>query len=114
MTQERLEGIKRFFANPELRIKTASQQAMVVGMGLELVKALEEGTPEVHLVHDRGGEWEGIYVRGELKGEGHSLTPQDVLRALGMKFNVVELSEGAEVKLSDRGSLPKMVKGVLG
>lgn len=44
MTQERLEGIKRFFANPDLKIKTSSQQAMVVGMALELVKEAEKVT----------------------------------------------------------------------
>lgn len=45
MTQERLEGIKRFFTSLEGKVLNRAQTSMVQGQGLELVKTLEDLMP---------------------------------------------------------------------
>lgn len=41
---------------------------------------------KVTLISSDDGDWEGIYVDGVLKHEGHNLEPSDILQALGVEF----------------------------
>ncbi len=52
-----------------------------------------------------GDDWEGLYVDGKLKTEGHSVTPHDLAAALDLEWERVTVSSnwlGYEV-----GSLPQ-------
>lgn len=42
---------------------------------------------KINLVQSTDGDWEGIYVDGILKEEGHSLSPWHILKALGLDFS---------------------------
>lgn len=41
---------------------------------------------KIHLMHDEDGNWEGVYVDGQLRYEGHDVTPQQLLKALELSF----------------------------
>lgn len=58
----------------------------------------------IHLVGTAEGDWVGLYVNGELKVEDHSLSPHDVLKALGLRFTEKEVEE------LPTGSLPQHYK----
>jgi hypothetical protein len=51
-----------------------------------------EKPPEVVLVTNRSGDWVGIYVKGKLLDQGHSLSPWMILGALGIEFDQREIS----------------------
>jgi len=54
-------------------------------------------------------EWEGLYVDGKLKEEGHSISVYDVLTALDIPFKQYQLNEKDEDALMDSGYLPKKI-----
>lgn len=55
-------------------------------------------------------DWEGIYVDGELKAEGHSLTKHDILTAVG-QTNYISI-EADEEWLDKECYLPLNLKDV--
>lgn len=46
---------------------------------------------EITVVTDESGDWEGIYVNGKLKVENHLLNIYEVLDAIGIKYNHIEI-----------------------
>lgn len=48
---------------------------------------------KVLFVSAESGDWEGMYVDGELKCEGHSLQCTEILKALGIKYERRELPD---------------------
>ena len=48
-------------------------------------------TPQVTIVVSEESDWEGIYVNGTLKHEGHSLCARDVLDALEIRSERVQV-----------------------
>lgn len=44
-------------------------------------------TPSVLIAVSEEGDWEGIYVNGELKAEGHSLDARQIIEALGLNLD---------------------------
>ena len=48
--------------------------------------------PEVLLTDNEDGDWEGIYVNGECKAQGHSISVPDALDALGISYDRKEYS----------------------
>lgn len=59
---------------------------------------------KVVLVSSFDGDWEGIYVDGKLKAEGHSLRADEILTAVGIK------AEEKEAEID--GCLPPELKKV--
>jgi len=55
-----------------------------------------------------GGDWEGIYINGELKYEGHSLQTSELLDVLGVKHDLKEIDEDIFYDNDDR--LPTLLK----
>lgn len=51
-----------------------------------------------------GDDWEGLYVNGELKTQGHSMSVRDVVEALGFSLQVFEPDMEW---LDGEGALPK-------
>lgn len=65
--------------------------------------------PNVIIVTDvKYGDWEGIYVDGELKYEGHSLDATDALYAVDIAFDYVE----TYVEDYEDGQLPFLLEDV--
>ena len=50
---------------------------------------------KINYVMSEDGDWEGLYVNGKLKCEGHSLPIWDIMNALGLKYEhkVVDFEE---------------------
>lgn len=61
--------------------------------------------PKIAFVNSNDGDWEGIYVDGVLKREGHSLSPDDVLSVLGIEYDThyIDMEDGDRLpaKLKD-------------
>lgn len=57
----------------------------------------------IEIVSSSDGDWVGIYVNGQLKDEGHSLTPSMVLAALGLEHSRIEV----EMDAYEFSSLPE-------
>lgn len=54
---------------------------------------VDKPEPVINIVRSEDGDWAGLYIDGQLKTEGHSITSSDVLDALGLKFKVVTMNE---------------------
>lgn len=63
--------------------------------------------PAYALVSSKDGDWQGLYVNGLLKCEGHSFPLSDVFEALGL-----ELVE-REIDMEEMGSLPELYKELI-
>lgn len=63
---------------------------------------------DIVLVSGHGGDWEGVYVDGELKYEDHSLQPSELLDVLCIKHEYKSIDE--EFFISSNGRLPKCLK----
>jgi hypothetical protein len=46
----------------------------------------------IKLVSAEDGDWIGLYVDGQLKIENHSLRPAEVLKALDLPFEIIDLT----------------------
>jgi hypothetical protein len=57
----------------------------------------------IEIVSSSDGDWEGLYLNGELKAEGHSLNLWDVFEAIGLAAGFREVDSDW---LNDRGNLP--------
>lgn len=55
---------------------------------------------DVVLMQSEEGDWQGLYINGELEVEDHSLSPSQVLDALGIPHTAVSKD------LSDTGRCP--------
>jgi hypothetical protein len=56
-----------------------------------------------------GEDWEGLYIDGELKAQGHLISAKDVLDALGLELDEIE-ADGDW--LGERGDLPQKLEEV--
>lgn len=56
-----------------------------------------------------GDDWEGIYLDGKLLAQGHSVSAEDILLALGHKVKYEMTEEGW---LEDQGYLPDNIQDV--
>lgn len=65
--------------------------------------------PKVTIVGHAGGDWEGLFVDGKLKEEGHSLHWSHVLDALGIEY---ETASADEEWMYDVGRFPVELKDV--
>lgn len=54
-------------------------------------------------------DWEGLYINGELVLENHSLRIYDVLKALGIKYEVINADDDW---LASCGNLPENLTDV--
>lgn len=45
---------------------------------------------DIKIVFHPSGDWEGLYIDGELENEGHSISAEDVIRALQAHARLVE------------------------
>ena len=61
--------------------------------------------PKVDIVWSNDG-WNGVYIDGECKYQGHSLGYQQVLEALGIEYTD---HHAHEEKLEDEGCLPEQL-----
>lgn len=59
--------------------------------------------PKLVMVSSASGDWEGLYVDGVLKAEGHRVRTDEVLAILGIK---IEEKECEEDWLESRGEFP--------
>jgi hypothetical protein len=48
-------------------------------------------TPKITIVSN-GDDWEGLYIDGVLRKDSHSITPRDLANALGLEFEMKEVS----------------------
>ena len=62
----------------------------------------------VQLVY--GDDWKGLYVNGKLAYEGHSITPKEILDAIGIESEWVAVDPDW---LESRGSLPENLSEVV-
>lgn len=70
-------------------------------------RAANMGSPQIVFVRDTTyGDWEGIYVDGALKYEGHYVEAEQVLEALGLSYDV------RYTALKDGGRLPAQLHSV--
>lgn len=60
----------------------------------------------ITVVRDESGDWEGVYMNGQLLEEGHSIDGCQMLDALGISYGFRESS------LGDAGSLPNKLEDV--
>lgn len=60
-----------------------------------MVKKFESFQDEVKIEFLSTDDWQGIYIDGELKNEGHNLTAFDVLKVLKIKYDSIYV-EGEE------------------
>lgn len=59
---------------------------------------------KLNIVMSEEGDWEGLYLDGNLVAQGHSITARDALEAIGHK---VDWSEATTAQLEQHGnSLP--------
>ena len=56
-----------------------------------------------------GDDWKGIYIDGQLKFEGHSIRPMDLLGVLAIGYEEFECDIAW---LEDRGNVPKNLTDV--
>ena len=56
-----------------------------------------------------GDDWQGIYIDGQLKYEGHSIRPMDIFEVLGINHEQFECDFEW---LEERGRLPKNLEEV--
>ncbi len=47
----------------------------------------------VTFLSSESGDWIAMYVDGEMKLQGHSLRPEDIVKALGVEVESKELSD---------------------
>lgn len=64
----------------------------------------------ITFVSHAGGDWEGLYVDGQLVAEGHTLKWWDVLRALSIDYNTINADEEW---MYDVGRLPEKLDEVV-
>ena len=57
-----------------------------------------------------GDDWQGLYIDGELKREGHSLAARDVLELLGVRCDYVTADQQW---LEESGDLPRRLSDVV-
>lgn len=70
--------------------------------GIGRMSFLANGCPErprVQIVCSDEGDWEGLYIDGELKDQDHTLSVGDVLAALGVTYETysVEMGNGSHL-----------------
>lgn len=63
---------------------------------------------KIDIVNSDEGDWTGLYVDGRLMCEGHSLSPREVIEALGF-----ELNSSQSRYLADIGYLPISLEDAL-
>ncbi len=44
---------------------------------------------QIQIVQSEQGDWEGIYIDGQLEFETHTLTAYDILYALGIQYEKI-------------------------
>lgn len=57
-----------------------------------------------------GDDWEGVYLDGKLKAEGHHVTLREFVELLGLEFETVEADD---VWLDNMASLPEDLNDVM-
>lgn len=65
---------------------------------------------KIVLLSVAAGDWEGLYVNGELKCEGHSLSHYDIFKALNINVDFKEISDNEIDRL--RWSFPERLDEV--
>jgi len=63
----------------------------------------------ITVVGNPSGDWEGVYVDGILKFEGHSIQWWQMLKALGIEYTTFDADDEW---LLDRGRLPEKLTEV--
>ena len=61
------------------------------------------------IVRSSSGDWEGLYINGKLKFEGHEIRREDLLEVLDID---IEERDAEENWLENRGNLPEYLKDV--
>ena len=51
-------------------------------------KYLAKENPQIKIIHNDNGDWEGLYIDNKLIWDGDELTPERVLEALGIDFSL--------------------------
>jgi hypothetical protein len=65
---------------------------------------------KIVVVGSSNGDWEGMYVDGKLKVQGHSIHWTDALEALGLKF---EQHEADDEWMGNFSNFPSSLKKVV-
>jgi len=63
--------------------------------------------PEVVIVSSEEGDWQGLYIDGELKYEGHSIPIFILLKELGIEENTREVGND----YLEEHEMPKTLEG---
>lgn len=84
----------------------------------KLEKYLTEETKKpIMIISDPGGDWEGLYIKGKLYTEGHTIPRWEFVKALEkagvMKKNSIDEAECDEDWISKIGTLPKKIEDVV-
>jgi hypothetical protein len=56
--------------------------------------------PEITLVFNDEGDWMGVYLRGKLVYEGHSIGPTHLLDLIGLSYSTIDGLGMAALNLS--------------